>query len=71
MFQKANPRYLLLGVTAASAASMDLAGATGVDVTSVVQTITDQLTSIGLIGAAVLSLIVVIKAYKWVRRAMA
>lgn len=44
--------------------------AVGVDVTSVVTTIGDQLTPIGLVGAAVLSLIVAIKAYKWVRRAL-
>lgn len=46
------------------------ASAAGIDVTSVVTTISDQLTPIGLVGAAVLSLIVAIKAYKWVRRAL-
>jgi hypothetical protein len=58
------------GLIAGSLALSVPAFAAGVDVSTVVTTITDQLTPIGLIGAAVLSLIVVIKAWKWVRRAM-
>ncbi|HSI23791.1 MAG TPA: major capsid protein [Methylophilaceae bacterium] len=41
-----------------------------VDVTATVAEITGALTPIGLIGVAVLSVIVGIKIYKWVRRAM-
>jgi hypothetical protein len=41
-----------------------------VDVTATVTEITGALTPIGLIGVAVLSVIVGIKIYKWVRRAM-
>jgi len=41
-----------------------------IDVTSIEQKITAQLGPIGLLGAAVLGIIVAIKAYQWVRRAM-
>jgi hypothetical protein len=44
--------------------------AAAVNVAAVVTDIGAQATPIGLIGAAVLLLIVGIKAYKWVRRAM-
>ncbi|MEO7702916.1 MAG: major capsid protein [Opitutus sp.] len=45
--------------------------ATGeVDVTSVVTSITGALVPIGSIGLAVLGVLVAIKIYKWVRRAM-
>jgi len=40
------------------------------DVTGVVTEIADTLTPVGLIGIAVLSLLVGIEAFKWVRRAM-
>lgn len=44
--------------------------AAAVDVADVVTDIGAQLVPVGLIGTAVLLLIVGIKAYKWVRRAM-
>lgn len=47
-----------------------LANAAAVDVSAVVTDITAQNAPIALIGAAVLLLIVGIKAFKWVRRAM-
>ena len=46
------------------------AQAAAVDVSAVVTDIGAQAVPIGLIGAAVLILMVGIKAYKWVRRAM-
>lgn len=46
------------------------ATAAAVDVAAVVTDIGAQLVPIGLIGSAVLLLIVGIKAYKWVRSAM-
>ena len=47
-----------------------LANAAAIDVAAVVTDIGAQATPVGLIGAAVLVLIVGIKAYKWVRRAL-
>jgi len=46
------------------------ANAAAVDVTGVVTDIGAQATSVAAIGAAVLLLLVGIKAFKWVRRAM-
>lgn len=46
------------------------ANAAAVDVTSVVTDIGAQAASVASIGAAVLLLLVGIKAFKWVRRAM-
>jgi hypothetical protein len=40
-----------------------------VDVTGAVATINGLITPVGLVGAAVLSLVVIIKAWKWIRRA--
>lgn len=45
-------------------------GGTGVDVSSVVTAIEGAATPIAAIGAAVLLVLVGIKVYKWVRRAM-
>jgi len=45
-------------------------GGGGVDVGDVVTSINGALAPIGLIGVAVLSVMVGIKVYKWVRRAM-
>ncbi len=44
--------------------------AAAVDVTGVVTEISGAIAPIGLIGAAVLLVLVAIKTYKWVRRAM-
>lgn len=52
--------YMVVGASHAAA----------VDVAAVVTDIGAQLVPVGLIGSAVLLLIVGIKAYKWVRRAM-
>ena len=41
-----------------------------IDVTAVVTAINDTITPIGLIGAAVLVVVVSIAAFKWVRRAI-
>ena len=46
------------------------AQSTAVDVTSVVSSIGDQAAPVALIGGAVLVLLVGIKAFKWVRKAM-
>ncbi len=58
-----------LPVLALSALSAP-AFAAAVDVTDVVTDIGAQATSVAAIGGAVLLLIVAIKAFKWVRRAM-
>lgn len=41
-----------------------------VDVTAVTTAISDTLAPIGLIGAGVLLVLVAVKTYKWIRRAM-
>jgi len=53
----------LLGASAASHAA-------AIDVAAVVTDIAAQAVPVGLIGAAVLLLVVGIKAFKWVRRAL-
>lgn len=58
-----------LGV-AVSAALVTNTNAASIDVTSVVGTITDGVTTVSSIGLAVLSLVVVIKVFKWARSAM-
>lgn len=47
-----------------------LANAAAIDVAAVVTDIGAQAAPVGLIGAAVLLLVVGIKAFKWVRRAL-
>ena len=58
-----------LGV-AVSAALVTNTNAAPIDVSSVVTTITDGVTTVSAIGLAVLSLVVVIKVFKWARSAM-
>ena len=58
-----------LGV-AVSAALVTNTNAAEIDVTSVVGAITDGVTTVSAIGLAVLSLVVVIKVFKWARSAM-
>ena len=59
------------GLLAAAAGAMSGANAAGeVDVTPVVTTITNGVTTVSSIGLAVLSLVVVIKVFKWARSAM-
>jgi hypothetical protein len=55
---------------AVSAALVSNANAASIDVSSVVTTITDGVTTVSSIGLAVLSLVVVIKVFKWARSAM-
>ncbi|MCO8060333.1 MULTISPECIES: major capsid protein [Acinetobacter] len=55
---------------AVSAALVTNANAAEIDVSSVVGTITDGVTTVSAIGLAVLSLVVVIKVFKWARSAM-
>jgi hypothetical protein len=55
---------------AVSAALMSNANAAPIDITAVVTTITDGVTTVSAIGLAVLSLVVVIKVFKWARSAM-
>jgi hypothetical protein len=63
-------KLLKLAALSASLGSVAGANAAGVDVTAVVTSIGEQAGSVALIGAAVLTLIVGIKAFKWVRRAL-
>lgn len=62
------PSRLVLLAGVATGASM--AHAAAVDVGAVVTDIGAQLTPIGLIGAAVLLVVVAVAAFKWVRRAI-
>ncbi len=73
MFQKTRSKLAAL-FTALSFALLAPAafasGGTSVDVSAVVTAIQAAATPIGAIGAAVLIVLVAIKVYKWVRRAM-
>lgn len=60
----------MLGTALAVAAGNAAAAPTPVDVTAVTDAIAATLTPIGAIGAGVLLVLVGIKTYKWVRRAM-
>ncbi len=51
-------------------ATVGAANAGAIDVSAVTTEISAQLAPIGLIGAAVMLIIVAIKAFKWVRAAM-
>jgi hypothetical protein len=55
---------------AAVATSPAFAAGEAVDVTDVVTKIGAQLVPIGLIGVAVLGVVVAVKAFQWVRRAL-
>lgn len=57
------------GSTLALASGAHAAGAT-IDTTDVVATISGGVTAISAIGVAVISLVVVIKLYKWVQRVL-
>ncbi|HIE4187832.1 TPA: major capsid protein [Stenotrophomonas maltophilia] len=59
-----------VGTAALVSAPAFASGGTGVDVGGVVSAINAALGPIGQIGAAVLLVLVGIKVYKWVRRAM-
>lgn len=55
---------------AVSAALVSNANAAPIDVSTVVTTITDGVTTVSAIGLAVLSLVVVVKVFKWARSAL-
>ena len=57
-------------VVIASAAAMSAPAQAAIDVTSVVAEIDGTIAPIGLIGAAVLLVVVAVAAFKWVRRAI-
>lgn len=59
-----------VGTAAVASAPAFAAGGGGVDVGDVVQAITGAAGPIAAIGGAVLTIMVGIKVYKWVRRAM-
>jgi hypothetical protein len=61
-------RFAAVGTAALAVAGQ--ASAAAPDVTAVTTAIADTLTPIGAIGAGVLLVVVGIKTYKWVRRAM-
>ena len=65
---KNNARRYGLGI--AVAGIVGAANAAPIDTTDVVATITDGVTTVSAIGLAVLSLVVVIKVFKWARSAM-
>lgn len=58
------------GLVTAISGTAVTANAAAIDVSSVVTTITDGVTTVSAIGLAVLSLVVVIKVFKWARSAM-
>ena len=58
------------GVAVSAALMSNANAATTIDVTSVVGVITDGVTTVSSIGLAVLSLVVVVKVFKWARSAM-
>ncbi|MBN4994215.1 phage coat protein [Stenotrophomonas maltophilia] len=60
----------VVGTAALASAPAFASGGTGVDVGPVVTAINGALGPVGQIGAAVLLVLVGIKVYKWVRRAM-
>jgi hypothetical protein len=69
--KKIGSRFLV--ATASGATVLLTAGqaqAAAIDVSAVVTTIGDQATPIGLIGGAVLAIVVGVKAFKWVRAAL-
>lgn len=63
-------RRIVAGAAAGSMLVFSQAHAAAIDVTAVVSDISAQAAPIAAIGAAVLVLIVGIKAFKWVRRAL-
>ncbi|MBA2675548.1 major capsid protein [Ramlibacter sp.] len=63
-------RASLGAVALAGSVGAHAAAGSAVDVTDAVGTIGAQLTSISAVGGAVFGVIVVIKAWKWIRRAM-
>ncbi len=73
-FEKLRSACVLAPVAAAAgslvAGAAHAQGATTIDVTDVVATITSGVTTVTTLGIAVLSLVVVVKLFKWVKGAM-
>jgi hypothetical protein len=69
-FKNNAKRYGVVAAAAGAAAGSTGANAAAIDTTAVVATITDGVTTVSAIGLAVLSLVVVIKVFKWARSAM-
>lgn len=63
-------RRFATAAAAFGALALTNAAHAAIDVTSVVAEINDTIAPIGLIGAAVLLVVVAIAAFKWVRRAI-
>lgn len=62
-------RLAVVGSTALVASGAHAAGVT-IDTTDIVATISGGVTAVSAIGVAVISLVVVIKLYKWVQRVL-
>lgn len=63
-------RPVVVGLTGLAVAGSSHAAATTIDTTDIVATISAGVTAISAIGVAVISLVVVIKLYKWVQRVL-
>jgi len=68
-------KNVLVRVLAIAASGLALSGGahaatTSIDTTDIVSTISGGVTAISAIGVAVISLVVVIKLYKWVQRVL-
>ncbi|KZT17010.1 hypothetical protein A1D30_05820 [Acidovorax sp. GW101-3H11] len=68
-FNTQTRKFAALAAAGALALATNAAHA-AIDVTSVVAEIDDTIAPIGLIGAAVLLVVVAVAAFKWVRRAI-
>jgi hypothetical protein len=64
-------KYAKNGFLLAMAAGASASQAAAIDVTGLVTSIGETATPIGLIGSAVLLIYLAVKAFKWVRAAMA
>ena len=63
-------RPLVVGSTALFAAASSRAAGVTIDTTDIVSTITGGVATVSAIGIAVISLVVVIKLFKWVQRVL-
>ena len=63
-------RPVVVGLTGLAVAGGASAATTTIDTTDIVATISAGVTAISAIGVAVISLVVVIKLYKWVQRVL-
>ena len=63
-------RPVVIGLSALAATGIAHADPVSIDTTDIVATISAGVTAISSIGVAVISLVVVIKLYKWVQRVL-